>query len=113
MATTPATIPVVSYGVDNLLTGFIVLNEEITETDIVHQISDQKGAISAEYPYDKRYDLTLTVQGSGSLPACGAVAFSYASAVWKVEKISKPAVYNDTVKYTITAYRYTNFPSQT
>ena len=58
MATTPATIPVVSYGVDNLLTGFIVLNEEITETDIVHQISDQKGAISAEYPYDKRYDLT-------------------------------------------------------
>lgn len=116
MATVPAVIPAVTAGIANLLDGFIVLNEDITETDIVHSIPDQKGAIVAEYPYDKRFDLTLTVQGGGTLPACGATAFQYPTTSgpkWKVEKISKPAVYNDTVKYTITAYRYTNFPSQT
>lgn len=113
MATVPTTIPAAAYGVDNLLTGFIVLSEDISEQDVVHQIFDQKGALVAEYPYDKRYDLTLTVQGAGDLPAIGSTTFTYATLKWKVDNISKPAVYNDTVKYTIKAYRTTNFPLET
>lgn len=110
MATTPATIPAGGYGVDNLLAGFIVWNEEITETDIYHTIADQKGAVVAEYPYDTRFDLTLTLHGNGVLPLVGSQSFAYASKVWKCDKVSKPAAYNDTVKYTVTAYRHTNFP---
>lgn len=110
MATTPASLPTTSFGVTNLLTGFTVLNEDYSEQDIVHQVPDQLGAIVNEHPYDVRTDLTLTVIGAGTLPTIGAKTFSYDSKTWKVDKISKPCAYNDLKKYTITAYRYTNFP---
>ena len=111
MATTPASLPTTSHGVSNLLTGFTVLNEDISETEIYHQVPDQMGAIVAEHPYDVRYDLSLTVIGAGTLPSAGDRTFSYASATRKVDKISKPSAYNDLKKYNITAYRYTNFPT--
>ena len=111
MATVPAANSTATLGIDNLLTDFTVLSENIDETENALQIPDQQGAIVNELHVDTRYDLSLSVYGTGTLPATGITTFSYANATWKVDKISKAGTHNDYQKYNITAHRSTNYPA--
>lgn len=102
------------WGIDNLLSGFIVQSEDISEEVITDQTQDQKGAVVSELDYDKHWTLTLNVIGdtSATLPSVGDTTFTYASNKWKVKTVSYAGSYNDKKKWTITAERWYNFPAQ-
>ena len=112
MSTTPSANSVATLGIETLLTGFTILNETIDDSDISVSIPDSKGATVDEKNVDTKYDLNITFYGAGTLPVIGVSTFSYASAKWKVDKISKSGTYNDFQKYSLTAHRFTNYPAQ-
>lgn len=112
MATTPATNSTAVLGIETLLTGFTILSETIDDSDISIAIPDQKGATVNELNVDTKYDLNISFYGAGTLPTIGVSTFAYASAKWKVDKISKSGNYNDYQKYTLTAHRFENYPAQ-
>ena len=114
MATVPASIPAVVRGVTNTLTGYIVQNEEIADEDVNDPTDDQKGARVAEDNVDNKKTLKLTLIGPDTAPTtAGSITFAYASAKWKVDSCVGSKAYNEKVKWSINAHRFTNFPPQT
>ena len=109
------------WGIDNTLSGFIVLSESITNEAITDTTQDQKGAVVSQLDYDHHYTMTLELIGGtggtgdlsedSSLPEIGDTAFSYAGHTWKVSNVQYQGTYNDKKKYSLTAERWTNFPS--
>lgn len=104
------------WGIDNQLTGFIVQSEDYTNDLVTDTTQDQKGRVVGQLDYDKHYTCTLTVIGSGTLPAPGDT-FSWKDSdggtnkSWKVQSVTFNGAYNDKKKYTINLERWTNFPS--
>ena len=114
MATVPASIPAVVRGIANLLTGYIVQTEDISDEDVFDPTQDQKGATVDEETYDNKKTLKLTLIGPDTAPTtAGTENFAYASAKWKVDSCVKTGNYNDKVKWSVTAHRFTNYPAQT
>lgn len=106
------------WGIDVTLDGYIIQDVSITNERIYDQTQDQKGAVVSELDYDQLWSLSMTVIGgsgleTGSLPEAlpGDTAFSFGGATWKVRSVTYNGSYNDKKRYTITAVRYTNFPS--
>lgn len=120
-ATAGASIRAAQWGIDNTLSGWIIQNENITQDTITDTTQDQKCAVVSQLDYDHHYALTLNIiggsGGSGdgtadaSLPTVGAIDFAYAGHNWKVNNLQYQGTFNDKKKYTITAERWTNFPS--
>lgn len=102
------------WGIDNLLSGFIVQSEEIAEERITDTTQDQKGAVVSQLDYDAHWTLTLGVIGDtgATLPAAGDISFSYADHVWKVQSVTYNGEYNNKKRWTITAERWFNWPAQ-
>lgn len=119
-ATVPATAGTLirsdEWGIDNLLANYIVQSENITESRITDVTQDQKGAVVSELDYDSRYDLSLTVIGDGSgigtTISPGDTTFSYGGNIWKLISCSYTGSYNGKKTYSISGYRYRNFPAQ-
>lgn len=103
------------WGIDNTLSGFIVQSEDIAEEVITDTTQDQKGAVVSQLDYDKHWTLTLGVIGDtgATLPVVGDITFSYGGHTWKVNGVTYTGAYNDKKKWSITAERWTNFPSGT
>lgn len=110
------------WGIDNLITDFIIQNETITETDIKDETFDQKGALVSELSYDRRWDLQLTVigdadkapvTGDGSSFSVGDTTFSYADHLWKLDSVAYTGTYNAKKQYVITGHRNRHFPEET
>jgi hypothetical protein len=113
MATVPTSIPAVVRGIANLVTNYIVQNEEITDEDVNDPVQDQTGATVGETTYDNKKTLKITLIGPDTAPTTAGVAnFSYASAKWKIDTCIKAGTYNDKVKWNVTAHRFTNYPPQ-
>lgn len=109
------------WGIDNVLSNCIIQSEEITETRMTDPTQDQKGAVVSELDYDVRWDLSLTLIGdSEKLPvtgdstsiSVGDTTFSYGGHKWKVASCTYTGQYNNKKTYSVTAYRYWNFPAQ-
>lgn len=76
---------------------------------------DQKGAVVSQLDYDEHFTLTLGVIGDTAKepPAtAGDIAFEYGGAKWKVQSVTYNGEYNAKKRYTITAERWHNWPSQ-
>lgn len=113
MATVPASIPSVVRGISNLLAGYIVQTEEISDEDIFDPIQDQVGATVDEQSYDNKKTLKLTVIGPDTAPITGgAENFAYGGKTWKVDSCVKAGAYNDKVKWNVNAHRFTNYPTE-
>lgn len=122
MATVPASISGSPRGISNTLTGFVVESEEFNETPVQEDFDDQTGARADERVYDTRVDLNLTVYGASAsadissaltaITGSGGHTITYASKKWKVDSCREAGTYNGKRRWTITAHRFDNFPSQ-
>lgn len=114
------------WGIDNLLTDFIVQNEEISCETMNDTTQDQKGAVVSQLDYDRHWTLTLSVIGDtdAMLPEVGGTstgtsgvnigdtAFTYGGFKWKINSITYTGSYQDKKQWQITAERWYNFPAQ-
>ena len=107
-----------SWGIDSVLSGFIIQSEDYTEDRSTDQTQDQKGRVVYDLDYDRHYTCTLQVIGNGTLPNVGSTAFSWkespagsASKNWKVQSVTYNGSYQDKKKYTINLERWQNYPA--
>lgn len=102
------------WGIDNTLSGFIIQSEDISEEVITDTTQDQKGAVVSQLDYDKHWTLSLGVIGDtdAALPEVGDTTFTYGNAKWKVTNVTYAGSYQDKKKWTISAERWYNFPTQ-
>ena len=73
---------------------------------------DQQGAIKAGKQYDTRYDLTASVysaNASTDAPVTGDI-FEFDGHKWLIDTCREAGTYNDLLRWSITAHRYTDFP---
>ena len=107
-----------SWGIDNVLSGFIIQSEDFTEDRMTDQTQDQKGRVVYDLDYDRHWTCSLQVIGNGALPTVGSTTFQYAQgpgltavANWKVQNVTYNGSYNDKKKYTINLERWQNYPA--
>lgn len=102
------------WGIDNILSGYIVQSEDIAEEVITDTTQDQKGAVVSQLDYDRHWTLTLGIIGdtSATPPEVGDYSFTYGGAKWKVTNVTYTGAYNDKKKWSVSAERWTNFPPQ-
>ena len=123
MATVPDNISGSPRGIANTLDGFVVENENFDERPIQEDFDDQNGARADERVYDTEKTLDLTVYGRTAaadiadrlvaIPApSGGHRIKYAGSWWKVDSCKEAGTYNGRRRWTITAHRRDNFPSQ-
>jgi len=117
MATTPTGIVAGARGIAITLDNYVILSYDIDEKPIYQQYPDQVGAIADETKYDTRYDLTMQCYSktfATTAPTIGTgQVFVFNAKNWKLDSLKEAGVYNDTLKFTITAHRFENSPAQT
>lgn len=124
--TTAATeVSEASWGIDGVLSGFIIQSEDFAEDRSTDQTQDQKGRVVYDLDYDRHYTCTLQVIGNGTLPEVGNTEFQWYptpatskdasgnKVKWKVQSITYNGSYNDKKKYTINLERWQNYPTST
>lgn len=105
------------WGIDAILSGFIIQDVSINEERITDTTQDQKGAVVSQLDYDQHWTMSMNVIGGdgsengsvGSISA-GDIDFTWAGHKWKVTGVQYQGNYADKKKYTINAERWTNFP---
>lgn len=105
------------WGIDAILSGFIIQDVSINEERITDTTQDQKGAVVSQLDYDQHWTMSMNVIGGdgsengsvGSISA-GDIDFTWAGHNWKVTGVQYQGNYADKKKYTINAERWTNFP---
>lgn len=109
-----------SWGINEVLSGFIIQSEDYTEDRSTDQTQDQKGRVVYDLDYDRHYTCTLQVIGNGTLPTVGDTTFSWKESPaastkknWKVQSVNYNGSYNDKKKYTINLERWQNYPANT
>lgn len=102
------------WGIDNTLSGFIVQSEDISEEAITDTTQDQKGAVVSQLDYDQHWTLTLGIIGdtNATLPEVGDISFVYGGHTWKITNVAYAGSYQDKKKWTVSAERWNNFPTQ-
>lgn len=122
-ATANAAVSDASWGIDGVLSGFIIQSEDFSEDRSTDQTQDQKGRVVYDLDYDRHYTCSLQVIGNGTLPNVGLTTFQWyptpatskdasgAKVNWKVQSITYNGSYNDKKKYTINLERWQNYPA--
>lgn len=112
-----------SWGIDGVLSGFIIQSEDFNEDRSTDQTQDQKGRVVYDLDYDRHYTCSLQVIGNGTLPDVGSTTFQWyptpeaskgatgSKVNWKVQSITYNGSYNDKKKYTINLERWQNYPA--
>ena len=107
------------WGIDSVLSGYIIQDVQINHSRITDDTQDQKGALVSQLDYDERWEGTMTVIGgngseTGDLDGLvvGDTAFGWAGARWKITGVQYTGNYADKKRYQITFFRAKNFPSQ-
>lgn len=118
------TEPGEGWGIDSVLSGYIIQNVQINKTVVTDVTQDQKGAVVSELDYDTRWDGTMTVIGlngattdeaeSATLPglSAGMLNFPWANAMWKLDSITYRGTYNDKKYFDLAFHRSRHFPAQ-
>lgn len=107
------------WGIDAILSGFIIQDVSINESRITDDTQDQKGALVSQLDYDQHWEGSMNVIGGdgsedgsvGDLEV-GDTTFTWAGHKWKITSIQYQGNYADKKKYTINFFRNTNFPPQ-
>ena len=106
------------YGIDAVLSGYIIQNVSISKSRTSDDTYDQKNSLVSQLDTDERYDLNMTVIGGSDEDATlaglevGDTTFTWNGKKWKITGCQYNGVYNDKKSYSITAFRTTNFPKQ-
>ena len=106
------------YGIDAVLSGYIIQNVSISKSRTSDDTYDQKNALVSQLDVDERLDMQMSIIG-GSNEDCelenlevGDTTFQWNNKKWKLTGITYSGTYNDKKQYQITAFRTTNFPKQ-
>ena len=107
------------WGIDAILSGFIIQDVSIKEERITDTTQDQKGAVVSQLDYDQHWTGSMNViggdgseNGSVGTISAGDITFAWAGHNWKVTGVQYQGNYADKKKYTISFERWTNFPPQ-
>lgn len=106
------------YGIDAVLSGYIIQNVSISKSRTSDDTYDQKNSLVSQLDVDERYDLNMTVIGGSDEDASldglvvGDISFQWNGKRWKITGCQYNGVYNDKKSYSLTAFRTTNFPKQ-
>ena len=106
------------YGIDAVLSGYIIQNVSISKSRTSDDTFDQKNALVSQLDVDERWDMSMTVIGGSDEDATlaglevGDTTFTWNGKRWKVNSCTYNGTYNDKKSYSITAFRTTNFPAQ-
>ena len=106
------------YGIDAVLSGYIIQNVSISKSRTTDDTYDQKNSLVSQLDTDERYDLNMTVIGGSDEDASldglvvGDTTFTWNGKKWKITSCTYNGVYNDKKSYSLTAFRTTNFPAQ-
>ena len=106
------------YGIDAVLSGYIIQNVSISKSRTSDDTFDQKNALVSQLDVDERWDMSMTVIGGSDEDATlaglevGDTTFTWNGKKWKVNSCTYNGTYNDKKSYSITAFRTTNFPAQ-
>lgn len=99
----------VKYGVDALLTGYVIQDLTVTEDVNTVQIPDQKGAVAQIKSMQHHWTISFTAIGNGDAPFSGnlgAQQFSLdggtTTLYYHVNSVERRATYNDTQKWAVT-----------
>ena len=106
------------YGIDAVLSGYIIQNVSISKSRTSDDTYDQKNALVSQLDTDCRWDMQMSIIG-GSNEDCelenlevGDISFQWNGKKWKILGIQYQGSYDQKKAYTITAFRTTNFPKQ-
>ena len=106
------------YGIDAVLSGYIIQHVSISKSRTSDDTYDQKNALVSQLDVDERWDMSMTVIGGSDEDATlaglevGDITFTWNGKKWKVNSCTYNGTYNDKKSYSITAFRTTNFPKQ-
>ena len=106
------------YGIDAVLSGYIIQNVQISKSRTSDDTYDQKNSLVSQLDLDERWDMSMTVIGGSDEDATldgievGDITFTWNGKKWKVNSCTYNGTYNDKKSYSITAFRTTNFPAQ-
>lgn len=106
------------YGIDAILSGYIIQNVSISKSRTSDDTYDQKNALVSQLDVDERWDGSMTVIGGSDEDATldnievGDTTFTWNEKKWKVTNVSYQGTYNDKKSYSVSFFRTTNFPAQ-
>ena len=107
-----------NYGIDAVLSGYIIQNVSISKSRTTDETFDQKNALVSQLDCDQRWDMQMQIIG-GSNEDCelenlevGDISFQWNGKRWKILGIQYQGSYDSKKAYTLTAFRTTNFPKQ-
>ena len=106
------------YGIDAVLSGYIIQNVSISKSRTSDDTYDQHNSLVSQLDVDERWDMQMSIIG-GSNEDCelenlevGDIAFTWNGKKWKLTGITYSGSYDSKKAYTLNAFRTTNFPKQ-
>lgn len=115
MATTnPAPSDESARGIAQTLSGYVAQNVTVTRSPVRQEYPDQQGAIRGGAEYDERFELTATVYSESSsreAPFAGESRIDFDGKRWALDSVEESGTYNDVLRWTVRAHRFTNWPS--
>ena len=105
------------WGIDAVLSGYIIQNIRTDHQRIYDVTYDQKGAEVSELDYDEQWTMEMEVIGGngnedGELTGydVGDINISWNNHNWKCRGVKYNGTYNDKKRYTLQLFRCANFP---
>ena len=105
------------WGIDAVLSGYIIQNIRTDHQRIYDVTYDQKGAEVSELDYDEQWTMEMEVIGGngnedGELTGydVGDISISWNNHNWKCRGVQYNGTYNDKKRYTLQLFRCANFP---
>lgn len=111
MATTPTSPDTGTYGINTTVAGITIESVTITENPLTEPVPDQKNATVNEVRYDTRKNLKITYRGTKLAETNGCI--TYDGVKYAVDSHEDAGTYNGLHRYTLTAHRFDNYPSNT
>lgn len=101
----------VIIGVPDELSGYIIQNENISQTAPTLQIQDQQGRTAQVIAYDKEFACSITAIGPNTAPLSVGQTWNWkdtqgGSLNYIVTSVERACTYNDTAKWNIQATAY-------
>ncbi len=101
-------------GIEYVISGYVAQNVNVTRSPIRQEYADQVGAIRGGKEYDEREELSATVYSSSSTrtpPFTGLSRITFDNKTWALDSVQEAGTYNDLLRWTVTAHRFTNWPA--
>ena len=116
MAGEPLPVPTdaSARGITQSLSGYVAQNVNVTRSPVRQEYADQNGAIRGGAVYDERLELTATVYSTSATrtpPFAGLSTVAYDGQNWALDSVEEAGAYNDVLRWTVRAHRFTNWPA--